>query len=238
MFSATLKRIVETVEGKLAEVSIPITAHPSKTGVVIVNSHGLGGSKDGYNNKYMKIANLLQNLGVGSVVRYQSSLYSFAFQDVDMDILLLGNLRAVIEYVLNEATIICGLHDPEILLAGFSAGASTSVAVTYEYPQVTKMLLIAPSADIDKDTLKKGLAAYKGELYITLGDNDQVVGTKTAQTLAEYATKAKLKKVVVVPNCDHQFTGERNGRILSKAYLWAFKGDKTYPSPEGGTELY
>ncbi len=57
-------------------------------------------------------------------------------------------------------------------------------------------------------------------------------------TFSKWATKAKLRKVVTVPDYDHQFTGETNGRILSKAYLWAFKGDETYPSPEGGIKLY
>jgi hypothetical protein len=29
-----------------------------------------------------------------------------------------------------------------------------------------------------------------------------------------------------------------NGKILSKAYLWAFAGDDGFPSPEGGVLLY
>jgi hypothetical protein len=41
-----------------------------------------------------------------------------------------------------------------------------------------------------------------------------------------------------VPDCDHHFTGEVNGRILGKAYLWAFAGDDTFPSPDGGVLLY
>lgn len=237
MFDITLEIIVENEEGELVQTGIPVTVHPINTGVVLINSHGLGGSKDGYNNKYVKIAQLLQGLVVGSVIRYQSSLFPFAFQDVNMTVLL-DNLRAVIEYCLNEAMLVCGSDIPEIYLAGFSAGASTSAAIAYEYPQVTKILLISPSADVGTDVLRKGLSNYKGELYITLGDNDYVIGPKAAQTLADWATKARFKKVVVVPNCDHQFTGERNGRILSKAYLWAFKGDQTYPSPQGGAKLY
>jgi len=143
-----------------------------------------------------------------------------------MTVLLLDSLRAVIEYCLNEAVHVCGSDSPEIYLAGFSAGASTSAAVASEYPQVTKMLLISPSADVDTEVLRRGLSNCRGELNITLGDNDYVVGSNAAQTLADWATNARLKKVVVVPDCDHQFAGERNGRILSKAYLWAFRGDQ------------
>lgn len=237
-FDIPLERTVKIANAEFVKISIPVTVHPSKTGVVIINSHGLGGSKDGYSSKYVKIAQLLRDLGVGSVIRYHSSLFPFAFQNVDMDVLLEGNLRAVIEYALNEAKFVCGSDGPKIYLAGYSAGASTSAAVACEYSQVTKMLLISPSADIEIETLRRGLSEYDGELYVTLGDNDRIVGPKAAETLLELATNATMKNVVIVPNCNHQFTGETNGKILSKAYLWAFKGDETYPSPEGGIQLY
>ena len=42
----------------------------------------------------------------------------------------------------------------------------------------------------------------------------------------------------MIPNCNHQFFGEANGKIMSKAPLWAFAGDTTFPSPEGGKKLY
>jgi hypothetical protein len=37
--------------------------------------------------------------------------------------------------------------------------------------------------------------------------------------------------------CDHGFTGVTNGKILSKAYMWAFGGDTSFPSPNGGLVL-
>src|SRR3989344_1351842 len=46
------------------------------------------------------------------------------------------------------------------------------------------------------------------------------------------------RHLVVLPNCDHQFRGRVNGQIMSKAPLWAFAGEATFPSPEGGTVLY
>jgi len=172
------------------------------------------------------------------LTRSQQARAPFAFQNVDMGVLLMEKLRAVIEYCLTEARLVCGSARPTFYLAGFSAGASMSAAIAHEYPEVTKMLLISPSADISTDVLRDGPAKYRGELYITLGDSDAVVGPKAAQTLADWATKARFTKVVVVPHCDHQFTGETNGRILSKTYLWAFNDDQTYPSPKGGIKLY
>jgi len=40
-----------------------------------------------------------------------------------------------------------------------------------------------------------------------------------------------------VPNCDHSFSGETNDRMFSQAYLWAFAGDESFLSPEGGVLL-
>lgn len=210
--------------------AIPITVHRCDNEVVIVNSHGLGDSKEGYKNRYVKIAQLLQSLKVGAVVRYQ---YSVApEQSFVKPIILVEFLKSVLNYILGNTRSICGSDNPEIYLAGYSAGAAVSAAVAYEFPQVTKMLLIAPSADVGIDNLKRGLSMFKGELYITLGDNDHVASPENAMALSQWAIKARFKKVVIVPNCDHHFTGETNRRILTKAYLWAFKGDETYPSPE------
>ena len=44
----------------------------------------------------------------------------------------------------------------------------------------------------------------------------------------------------MIPNCDHQFKGEVNGRIMSQAPFYAFAtGDKpAFPDPNGGIKLY
>lgn len=52
------------------------------------------------------------------------------------------------------------------------------------------------------------------------------------------ASDARKKALVVIPDCDHQFQGLVNGKIMSKAPFWAFADDESFPSPEGGTILY
>ena len=59
-----------------------------------------------------------------------------------------------------------------------------------------------------------------------------------AMTLPAMARSASAVHGRGVPHCGHSFAGEANGRILSKAYLWAFAGDDSFPSPEGGVPLY
>jgi pimeloyl-ACP methyl ester carboxylesterase len=182
--------------------------------------------------KFAEVAAILQELEVASVILYQSSLGDFAFKKVNMEALLMDNLKTVLNYTLRESLRICGSNTPALFVAGHSAGASTATAVAPEYPQVTKMLLIAPSADIDPTLIENSLSKYEGELYVVSGDKDYVVSPEAARAIAEWATKAKYRQVVTVPDCDHDFSGERNGMLFSKAYLWAFKSNGAVHSPK------
>jgi hypothetical protein len=59
-----------------------------------------------------------------------------------------------------------------------------------------------------------------------------------AMTLPALARSASAVHARGVPASGHGFAGETNDRILSKAYLWAFAGDDSFPSPDGGVPLY
>ena len=80
----------------------------------------------------------------------------------------MDNLRAVLDYTLVQTKDICGSDAPELFLAGSSARASTSAAIVSQYSKMSKMLLIAPSIDIDLALVKKGLSKFTGELYLLL----------------------------------------------------------------------
>ena len=122
---------------------------------------------------------------------------------------------------------------------GYGRGAVADVAaVAGDYPAVKKILLIAPSGDAGTKNIVNGLAKFHGTVSITAGDRDRVVGAQGGERLMGATTGTEAKQLVIVPDCDHQFQGRRNGMILSKAPGWAFWGDMTYPSPDGGTVLY
>ena len=69
------------------------------------------------------------------------------------------------------------------------------------------------------------------------GEEDAPAGM-LAMTVPAMARSASAVHARGVPHCGHSFAGETNGRILSKAYLWAFAGDDSFPSPDGGVPLY
>jgi hypothetical protein len=70
-----------------------------------------------------------------------------------------------------------------------------------------------------------------------VGDHD-AVGPEGGKKYERAFTNAAKKELVVISGCDHQFQGTRNGQIMAKAPLWAFAGDTSFPSPEGGVVLY
>jgi pimeloyl-ACP methyl ester carboxylesterase len=158
--------------------------------------------------------------------------------DVEYEESSAAQLRGVVTHALSKAVDLCGAAQPDVYFMGVSAGASTMAALASEFPALKKLLLVAPSADAGEDAVAAGLAAYRGELYVVVGENDLDVGRLYPESLGSLAPNAAIKKFVVVPRCDHQFTRERNGRILGQAPLWAFAGDEPFPDPERGILLY
>ena len=119
--------------------------------------------------------------------------------------------------------------DAELILA---------IILALPYPEIEKILLYAPSFGAGREEISKGLKQYKKDLYVVIGGNDYVVGVENGQTFKDLAESSRLRRLEIIPNCDHQFKGKTNGKILSKAPFWAFNNDNTFPSPEGGIELY
>jgi len=211
-----------------------IAIHPAiGSGRIIINYPGFAGDIDGYNNKYRTLAEFMAQK-IGSVVR-MSNQYRVG---LDYHATVQEDLRAVILYALENSMSICGTEDPDIYLMGFSAGASAVSAVAYEFKQVKKILLVSPSLDAGEISMRKGLAEFTGEVYIVAGENDNFVGSQVAEWVFSKIKKASIRKLVMIPDCDHQFRGAKNGIIMSKSPLWAFLGDQSFPSVEGGIRLY
>jgi hypothetical protein len=225
----TITRNAKNEDSELVNINIPLAINYTKTGKILINSPGLGGLKDGDNGIFLKIAKTLQVKNVASVVRYESSLFDFAFKKVSMEQLLMDNLRTVINYALENAKEICGSDQPELFLAGYSAGASTTAAISAEFKQTTKMLLIAPSIDIDLATVEKSLSEYTSELYMISGDKDYVINPQALNTIGQWAKNTKHKKIITITNCDHDFSGKQNKQNFAQAYLWAFGDGKNSP---------
>ncbi len=214
------------------DFELDVAIHPFNNGKIIINVPGADGSINGYNDKYIKIANYLIEQKIGAVVRIPN-ISSLGF---GWDI----NLRETLSYVLDNAKEICGSSKPEIYLMGLSAGAGAISMTAWEYPEVTKILLIEPALIFSGEHGVEGIREYKGEVTIVVGKGDTALGKEVGDKFFDYFIKANHKEIIEIENCDHRFMGETNGRIFSEAPIYAFKdGPKIkFPDSNGGIKLY
>lgn len=218
------------------ELGMDVVVHPNNSGRIIINYPGHRGDISGFNNKHLKLAQYMQGEGLGAVVRIRGSGFP-DFNGFAVD----TQLRAAIAYSLKHSEVICGAQRPEVLIIGTSAGGGAASAIAYEYERVSRILLMAPGDSIGGGAVEKGLGLFAGEVYIVIGEDDDVVGgTKAGQYYYELAARASRRELFILPNCNHQFWGELNGRYMSQAPFYAFAtGDRSkFPDPEGGIVLY
>lgn len=210
---------------------LEIAVHPSSSGTIIVNFPGANGDIDGYNDKYKTLAYYMQAEGLGAVVRLSNK--------PPMGESVEEALKKTIEYSLEHSQEISGSKDPNLYVIGTSAGAGAAALIAHEYG-VRKLLLMAPAADPGARQVQEGLSRFRGEVYIVIGENDEIVGVASGRWFHAMSTSAIRRELFVIPNCDHQFRGEVNGRVMSQAPFYAFAvGEKPkFPVSGRGIKLY
>jgi len=220
----------------LKELTINLQIHKSNSRNILIIYPGASGSIDGYNNKYKKIAQLIKSKNIATVIQMDNNYYfssSLTYGD-----LMIDKIAQVIEYVDNNSKKLTGYNQVNFYLAGVSASAGAMATISGGFPQIKKMLFIAPALSVGIENIKRGLQHYEGELYLTAGENDEIKAFNSAKTYHDISERALKKELVIIPECDHQFRGERNGKIMANAFLWAFSEKSNFPSHRGGITLY
>ncbi len=218
-------------------IPIELAIHPNLSHRVVINAPGVLGDIQGYADKYKKLATHIQSQDLAAVMRTTGWNPYNGEGSPDVP------LRAALQYTRGHAWEISGDPKPEVMLMGFSSGSSAIAGIAHEFPEVTKILLYAPSGDMGQEVVSQGLRDFHGEVYIVIGAQDEVVGAEAGQLFYDLATGASHKELFTIPDCGHQFRGETNGRIISQAPFFAFAADATdrspqFPDPNGGIKLY
>ena len=214
------------------KVTIQLAIHDKSSDVIVVSMPGYSNELDGKRNRQLNLGNFIHE-HIGAVVRCDN----FPVNNTRYELLLLDNIREVIKYALDNAEEICGKQNPDIYLRGHSAGGSAAAGIAYEFPQIKKVLLISPGGDIGSEAIRKNLSEYQNELYVTGPIYDRYIGQNSARFFYNVAMRAKRREIHLLEDADHCFTGPLLSKVFSKAILWAFADDKTYPNPSGGIEL-
>ncbi len=211
---------------------IPVSYHPTSTNKVIINIPGAGGTSEGYENKYLNLANYLQKRNIASFVRIPNERP----QDYN------ETARTVINYTLEKTLEFVVSETPEIFLMGFSAGGASALLTAWEFPEVTKVLVINPFINLPnlREDIQKYLPRYKGDLFIVIGSEDSVIAPDTLEFLKGYTSSARTVQTHIIEGCDHQLKGESNSKILSQLPEYYFTNKykfEVFPDAEKGIDL-
>lgn len=245
MEKGSLQLTTRGYQGQTVPYDVSFIAFPTTSGRLIIQAPGTSEVKEGAENRYVRLGEFLQALGLATLVsfnpprpdaqfKYPSEPYSY--RDASWNRIYVESMAYVVEHCLKNAAQLGGAAEPEVYLAGFSSGGSVAGAVAPFFPAIKKILLVSAYDSVDRFFLA-GLRRYTGEVYVAYGEEDFPAAV-LATMMPSLARSAGAVHAQSVPNCDHHFTGEVNGRVLSKAYLWAFAADDTFPSPDGGIPLY
>ncbi len=241
----TLVREVPDYQGNPVTYEIPVTAYPTSSQVIIINSPGSGELKDGRSNRWKKLAHHLQAQGIATMVTYNAPRPDFqvqlpwepySHQGASWNQLLIDSLAHVTEFCLQHANELCGTPDPIIYMAGFSSGGSAVGAVAWRFQQVKRILLLS-TYDSVGDPFYLGVEQFQGDIFLAYGSNDPMAGL-LAYVLQSGALSARSLHIRQVPDCDHRFSGPANSKVLSNAFRWLFDEFEDFPSSEGGLQLY
>jgi len=185
-----------------------------------------GQSPDGDHGNDLRAALALQQIGY-AVLRI-TNMSPPGLSDADYRQLLINNLIDVTDVLTKEVQ---GGSTRRLMMMGTGAGASAIAAVAPYQEQVDRILLHAPAAAIDLDTMANALSRFKGQLRIMTGDTDEAAETKrVAERLHQAAGGASLRELVVVIGADRSFSGQVHEAVFLKAALWAFAArDLTVP---------
>ena len=237
---AVLTGEAEDYRGQTIEYEVPLSAYPTSSEVIIVNSPGSGELKDGRGNRWMDLATHLQEQGSATVVTYhaprpdgqvQLPWEPYSHKGASWNQLLIDSLAHAIDFSLKNAAELCGTASPVVYLSGFSSGGSAVGAVAFRYPQVQRILLLS-TYDSVGDPFYAGIERFTGDIYLVYGGKDPMAGF-LAYVLQVGPMAARSLHVRRAPDCRHRFDGAECEQIVSKAFNWAFLGNENFISAEG-----
>ncbi len=217
--------------------SIEVALHPQLgADTITIMMGGLNGHVDGWMHKNTKVAELLRRQANTAVVRAGGPQAEGGVEDPH----IMQQARALIKKSIAQAEALTGKPASELTfqVSGYSAGGSGMAAVAHEFPQIKKMLLVAPSVNAGDKNVKQGLMKFRGNVAITVGKEDELA--KYAEKLIAHTEGRTLPiHFQELSNVDHRFTGVRGGELFSASFLWGLDNQGEHlESSQRGIKLY
>lgn len=202
----------ETMNGVTIDCSLDIAIHPADSKVVLLTVPGVDGSVDGFENKYMKIAKSFQAKHGTAIVRIANPFITSYHWE--------SNIRRALDYIMKNAEEVTGHKDIEIRIMAHSAGAATVAQIAWEYPEITRILLINSATKLGIDKIKYGLSEFSGSrITVVFGSEDSSVNDVNELSIA---CKADRLRTVILNGVDHHFSGDAIEKFIQAPHLYLF----------------
>ncbi len=188
----------EEMNGVTIDCSLDIAIHPAESSVVMLIVPGVDGTVDGYQNKYVNIANNVQTQHGAAVVRMSNPFITSYHWE--------SNVRRALEYIQDNAKAMAGTSKIEIMVMAHSAGAAIVACIAWEYPNISRLMLINPATKLDMQKIKYGLAEFGGnKITILIGSKDPAAEHVKELTSAN---ETAIMRTFVIEGADHNFSGD------------------------------
>lgn len=193
------------------DCSLDIAIHPADNKLIVLTVPGVDGSVDGYNNKYIKIANKIQQQHGAAVVRMSNPfITSFHWE---------SNIRRILEFISTHSRDITGHDDVELRIIAHSAGAAVVTQIAWEYPHITRLLLINPATKLGIDKIQLGLRDFTGLITLLFGSDDP--SAHDINKLSDVRSSSKIQ-TVILDGVDHNFSGNAIDRFIEAPNIYLF----------------
>lgn len=202
----------ETMNGVTIDCSLDIAIHPADSEIVLLTVPGVDGSVDGFEDKYLKIAENIQEKYGAAIVRMANPFITSYHWE--------SNIRQSLNYILENTEEITGHKDIEIRIIAHSAGAAIVAQIAWEYPEITRILLINPATKLGIDKIKYGLSEFIGDrITVLFGSEDPSVGD-----VDEIAKLAEANNIHthILEGVDHNFSSESLEAFITAPALYLF----------------
>ena len=191
-----------------------IRIHPSKDSkTILLLIPGVDGSVDGFENKYVTIAEANQKKHCVAVVRISNPFISSFHWE--------SNVRHILDYIEVNKKEVCGNETYDLYIQAHSAGASVAAVIAYKYDAIKRLLLINIAMGLNTAGIIEGIKRFSGEVTLLIGDKDPSLQSAKQIQFSETSQNAQI---VIAKNADHDFSGDSFPIFLEAANKYLFKG--------------
>ena len=205
-------RWLEEIGHNKFDCSLDIAVHPAKSNTIFLTIPGIDGSVDGYEDKYIRIAESVQAKHGAAVVRMANPFISSLIWE--------SNVRQVLDYIDKRSKQISGTDDYELRIMAHSLGAATIASIAFQYPRISRLLLINPAVGLGPMLLQAGLKKFAGESVTILVGSEDHASDGIDEIVS--AANSPVVQVEIANGADHHFSGAAFSTFIETAEKYLF----------------